>query len=80
MIQEPDRKTYLHLTINSIASANCTRTTATSTTVVAPVAASLSVGTIAGHMASIATDATDNVGSEVSLFGAIILAMSDLTT
>ena len=48
--------------------------------VVAPVAASLAVGTIASHVSSIATDATDDVGSEVALLGAIVLAVSDLTT
>lgn len=78
------KKTHLHLTVNSIASTDGTRsataTTETTWLVVAPVAASLAVGTIASHVSSIATDATDDVGSEVALLGAIVLAVTDLTT
>jgi len=77
----------LHLTVDSIASTNGTRTARTSgttgtgeATVVAPVTASLAIGTIAGHVASVATNATDNVGGEVALLGTVVLAMSDLTT
>jgi len=78
------KKTHLHLTVNSIASADGTRrptsTTVATRLVVAPVAASLAVGTIAGHVSSIATDATDDVGCKVALLRAVVLAVSDLTT
>lgn len=72
--------TYLHLTVHSIASTATTRALSVRTGTVAPVAASLAVGTIAGHMAGITTNATDDVGGEVALLRAVILAMSDLTT
>jgi hypothetical protein len=73
-----------HLTVNSIASTESTRSatasTEASTGVVAPIATSLAVRTIAGHVSSVATNATDNVGSEVTLLGAVVLAMSNLST
>jgi hypothetical protein len=47
---------------------------------VAHVGATLSVRTISGHVAGVAADSADDVGSEVALLGAIVLAMSDLTT
>lgn len=72
-------ETHLHLAVDSIASTR-TATTGRSVTIVTPVTSTLTVGTIASHMASIATDATDNVGSEVALLGAIVLAMSNLAT
>ena len=49
-------------------------------TIVTPVTSTLAVGTITSHVASIATNPTDNVGSEVALLGTIVLAMSDLAT
>ena len=73
-------KTYLHLTIHSITSTSATRTLSVGTGAVTPVTSSLAVGTITSHMASVATDTTDDVGSEVALLRAVILAMSDLAT
>lgn len=71
--------TYLHLTIDSIALPDSSAATAI-TAAIPPVGTSLAIGTIASHMASIATDATDDVGGKVTLLGAVVLAMSDLTT
>lgn len=71
--------THLHLAVDSITSTR-TATTGSSVAIVAPVTSTLAVGTIASHVASIATNATDNVGSEVALLGAIVLAMSNLAT
>jgi hypothetical protein len=75
-----DERTHLHFAIHSVTSANGTRSTTTNATIVAPIAASLSIGTVTSHMASVTADTADDVGSEVSLLGAIILAVSDLTT
>jgi hypothetical protein len=47
---------------------------------VAHVGATLSIRTISGHVAGVAADSADDVGSEVALLGTIVLAMSDLTT
>ncbi|KAL4979228.1 hypothetical protein BDW66DRAFT_157442 [Aspergillus desertorum] len=49
------------------------------TSTVAPIAASLAVWTVASHVPSIATDATDNIGSKVTLFRTVVLAVTDLT-
>ena len=73
--------TYLHLTVNSIATANGTlRATAAVATVVAPISATLTIRTITCHMASIATDTADNVGGKVALFGAVVFAVTNLST
>ena len=72
---------YLHLSVDSITATNgSARTAETTTVVVAPVGASLAVRTIASHMASVTTDATDDVGGEVALLRTVVLAVSDLTT
>jgi hypothetical protein len=47
---------------------------------VAPILSALSVGTIPGHVTSVATDATDDVCGKVALFRAVVLAVSDLAT
>jgi uncharacterized membrane protein len=75
----------LHLSIHGIASANSTRiawstTNAATVATVAPVAASLAIGTITSHVTSIATNTTDDVGGEVALLGAVVLAVTNLTT
>jgi hypothetical protein len=70
---------YLHLTIDSITSTNSSPGTTVST-VVSPISASLAIGTITSHVSSIATDTANDVGSEVTLLGAVVLAMSDLAT
>lgn len=73
--------TYLHFTVNSIATANSTlRATAAVAAVVAPISATLTIRTITCHMASIATDTTDNVGGKVALFGTVVFAVTDLST
>jgi hypothetical protein len=68
----------LHLSVNSIATANSFAATEAAL-VVAPVASSLAVGTITSHMARVTADTTDDVRSEVALLGAVIFAMPDLT-
>jgi hypothetical protein len=55
-------------------------TIATDAVVVAPRLANLAIGTIASHMSSLTTDAADDAGREVLLLGAVVLAMTDLTT
>ncbi|OJJ39222.1 hypothetical protein ASPWEDRAFT_362320 [Aspergillus wentii DTO 134E9] len=78
------KKAYLHLTVDSITTTNSSGVTSTGTAaavaIVAPVRASLAVGTVTSHVACIATDTTDDIGSEVALLRAVILAVSDLTT
>lgn len=76
----PKRKaTYLHLTIDSIASTDGS-TAAAKASAVTPFAASLAIRAITSHVTSITTDTTNDVGSEVALFGTVVLAMSNLTT
>lgn len=48
--------------------------------VVAPGLADLAFGTVASHVTSLATDATDDAGREVLLLRAIVLAMTNLST
>lgn len=48
--------------------------------IIAPACAPLSIGTVACHVAGIATHSTDDAGSEVLLLRAVVLAVSDLTT
>lgn len=69
----------LHLTVDSIALPDGSAATAI-TAAIPPVGTSLAVRTITSHMASIATDATDDVGGKVPLLGTIVLAMSNLAT
>lgn len=71
--------TYLHLTVDSVTAANGPAA-AEATVVVAPVRAALTVGTITGHVTSVTTDATDDIGGEVALLRTVVLAVSDLTT
>lgn len=49
-------------------------------TIVAPACASLSIRTVASHVAGIATYSADDAGSEVLLLWTVVLAMSYLTT
>lgn len=63
--------------INSIACTNSAH--GRSRTIVAPVSTSLTIRAISLNVSCIATDTTDDVGSGVALFGAVILAMTDLT-
>ncbi|KAL5334044.1 hypothetical protein BJX70DRAFT_391746 [Aspergillus crustosus] len=58
----------------SLNSANCSVATAVvqaGAGVVAPVAAPLAIRTITGHMTGVATNATDDVGSEITLLRAV---------
>lgn len=74
---------YLVLAVDGIARTDGTtrrRTIEAAGTIVAPVGATNSIGAISSHMAGITAYATDDVGRIVALLGAIILAMSDLTT
>lgn len=75
-------ETYLVLAVNCVSSPNATSCRAWWTTraIVAPVRTSLSVRTISGHMTSVATDTANDVGGEVALLRAVVLAMSNLTT
>jgi hypothetical protein len=74
------RLTYLHLAIDSIATSNTSLGAAIARSLVARICATLSVGTIACHMTSITTDAANDVRGEVALLGAVVFAMTDLTT
>jgi hypothetical protein len=38
------------------------------------------VGTVSSHMASISTDATDDICREIALFWAVVLSVTNLTT
>jgi len=73
----------LVLSVDSVATSNprSIGTCATRTrTVVAPIGTTLTIGTIPGHVPSISTHATDDVGSKVALLGTVVLAVADLTT
>lgn len=48
--------------------------------IIAPACTSLSVGTVAGHMAGIATHSADDASSKVLLLRAVVLAVSYLST
>lgn len=48
--------------------------------IIAPACTSLSIGTVAGHVAGIATHSTDDAGSEVLLLRAVVLAVTYLST
>ena len=78
---------YLVFTVDGIAAAAAAATTTTvadttgsSRAVVAPAGTPLPVGTITGHVASVAADTADNIGRVVLLLGAVVLAMTNLTT
>ena len=73
-----EEKTYLHLPIDGVTTANGPRTAAKA--VVTPIGATLAVRAVTSHVSGIATDTTDDVGSEVALLRTVILAMTDLTT
>jgi hypothetical protein len=72
--------TYLHFAVDLVASADSPGRASTGNAVVAPVPTLLSIRTIARHVASVAADTADDAGSEVLALGAVVLAMSDLTT
>jgi hypothetical protein len=71
-------KTYLVFAINSVTTADTASVTGRS--IVAPTGTLLPVGTIPRHMAGVSTETADDIGREVLLLGAVVLAMSDLTT
>lgn len=48
--------------------------------VIAPAGTSLSVGTITGHVAGVATDTADDAGGKILSLRTIVLAMPNLTT
>ena len=72
-------KTYLHLPIDGITTANRLRTTAKAI-VVTPVGTTLAVRAVTSHVTSVTADTTDDVRGEVALLGTVILAVTDLTT
>ena len=55
-------------------------TAGSSRAIVAPAGTPLSVGTITGHVTSVTADTADNVGRVILLLGAVVLAMTNLTT
>lgn len=69
--------TYLHFTINSVATANLTGRTGT---VISPTGSSLSIGTIARHVSGVATHAADNASSVVLTLRTIVFPMANLAT
>lgn len=48
--------------------------------IIAPACTSLSIGTVTGHVACVATHSADDAGSKVLLLRAIVLAVSYLAT
>lgn len=74
------KKTYLHLSVDSITAANRFGTTTKAVVVVTPVSTALAVRTIASHVSSVTANTTDDVSSEVALLGTVVFAMTDLTT
>jgi hypothetical protein len=73
-----ENDTYLHLTIDGVTSTNAARGSTVARNLVASLTATLAVGAVASHVTSVTTDAADDVGGEVALLGAVILAMTDL--
>jgi hypothetical protein len=75
-------KTYLVFPVNSISSTNTTsgRARCSTRSIVSPVCTTLSVRTISGHVTSITTDTTNDVGGKVALLGTVVLSMTNLTT
>jgi hypothetical protein len=70
----------LVFTVNVISTTDTTSSRATTSIVVAPASTTLSVRTIASHMTSVTTDATDNTSSVVLFLRAVVLAVADLAT
>jgi hypothetical protein len=71
-----DMVTYLHFTINSIATVKLS----SRSTVVTPASTSLSVGTITGHVSCVAANTTDDAGGVVLTLGTVVLAVANLAT
>lgn len=67
--------TNLHFTVDSITTTTSARR---SLAIVAPTSTTLTIGTITGHVTSVATDTADNAGCEVLAVGTVVLAMSNL--
>lgn len=77
-VKEITERTYLHLTIDSIAISDpASRTTVHA--VITPAGTLLSVGAIPRHVARVAANATDDAGRVILAFRAVVLAMSYLT-
>jgi hypothetical protein len=73
--------TYLHFSVDSItATKSPLRPIKPSRNVIPGIGATLSIGAISRHMPCIAADSTDDIGSEVALFWAVVFAMSNLST
>ena len=72
-----ERNTYLHFTVDSVASADSTSRTRP---IVTPIGSPLPVGTVASEMARVTADATDDACSEVLALGTVVLAVTDFTT
>lgn len=73
--------TNLHFSVHGVSASNSPLWSIDSSrNIVAHVSSTLPVRTVPGHVTSIATDATNDIGGEVALFGAVVLAMSNLTT
>jgi len=74
-------RAYLIFPVNSIATTNAfLRCTEATRNFVSSIRPTLSLGTIASHMASITANATDDVGGEVALLRTVVFAMTDLST
>lgn len=71
-------QTYLHFTVDGIASPDPTcRATAR---IITPIGASLAVWTIPSHVAGITTNATDDACRKVLSLRAVVFTMANLTT
>ena len=69
--------TYLHFTVNGIATPD--PTCGSAACVVTPVGTPLAIRTVSGHVAGIATDSANNAGRVVLSLRTVIFAMSNLT-
>lgn len=75
------QRTYLVVSISFSSAADSAGGPSTRSTrsIVAPILASLSVGTVASHVTCITAHTADDAGGEVLLLRTVIFAMTDLT-
>lgn len=76
------QETYLVVSISFSSAADPASRPSTRSTrsIVAPVLASLSVGTVASHVTCITANTTNDAGGEILLLRTVVFAMTDLTT
>lgn len=74
--------TNLHFAVNGISTFESTlsRSRWASSPIIAPISTPLAIWTISGHMTSIPANSADDTRGEIALFGAVVFAMTNLTT